>query len=70
MIYYIFQKDDFSKFVRECQNSKETIVGVTKAKTEEAVFAKVEDNRIIKFSTSEKYEYEWCGIAYFYNLIL
>jgi len=57
----------FDSFLRKCGQDK-SIVGITKVKTEEAVFAHLDDTKIAKFSFTEPAEYEWAGIAYLHNI--
>lgn len=60
----IIQKGDFRAFL-ESIDGTESIIGVTSAKTEEAVFVSLNENRkITKFHRAPKTNLEWCGIAY------
>lgn len=63
----IINKQDFCRFIEECRNSKESIVGVTKHRSQEAVFVNIENGYIHAFSTDIKSNYEWCGIAYIHD---
>lgn len=58
----------FKNFVENCQN--ETILGVVKSNTEDAVFVETDKDRVIKFQRSPKTNYEWSGLAYFHNLVI
>jgi len=63
----IIKKDSFDNFLSKCKNKN--LVGFTKAKTEDAVFVKIDENNTIQwFSRELKTEYEWCSIAYLYNI--
>ncbi|HSQ97625.1 MAG TPA: NTP transferase domain-containing protein [Rickettsiales bacterium] len=63
----IIEKSTFNNFLKQCGNKN--LVGVTKTKTEDAVFVKTDNNLIIEsFSRTEKDKYEWCGIAYLYDI--
>lgn len=64
----IINKNDFARFVKKCTESQDNIVGITKAKTEEPVFVEVKNGYVSRFSTNYTTAYEWCGLAYFYNL--
>lgn len=65
----IIGKEKFEKFLKECKNFKGNIIGVTKSKTDEAIFVELDkDNNIIEFKRSPKSENEWCGIAYLYDI--
>lgn len=62
----IVNPQDFKKFMESA--SDKTVVGLTKPKTEEAVFAHINDEKIVSFSLNEKSNYEWAGIAIMNNL--
>jgi len=66
----LINKNHFHEFLSICNN--ESIVGLTKSKTEEAVFVSIdEEKRIInKFQRSPKLEFEWTGIAYLNNIFI
>ena len=67
----IIHRADFRKFIVEAASSKENIICVTPAKTTEAVFAKLDsDKKITEFSRKSVSAYEWCGIAYLYDLTI
>lgn len=58
----------FKKFLERCKEGQ-TLIGVSKAKTEEALFAKLDKKRqVVAFSFNEKSSYEWSGIAYLKNI--
>lgn len=47
----------------------ESLIGITKAKTTEAVFVDLdEQEHIIGFRRNPPLEYEWCGVAYLDNI--
>ncbi|PKR81712.1 nucleotidyltransferase [Brumimicrobium salinarum] len=63
----IIDHDNFKNFV-DAIDVNEDLIAVTKAKTEDAVFAKVnETNFITEFSRKPISKYEWSGVAYFAN---
>ena len=59
----IFQPDSFRSFVKSC-SKKNPLVGVTEAKTEDAVYAHIENNSVIRFSRSENSKFEWANIVW------
>ncbi len=61
----LIPKKDFKAFLDNV-NPKESLVGVTRAKTEDAIFTDFnEKDRMVNFFTREKnYKYEWTGLAY------
>lgn len=63
----IIDPKNFQHFV-DAIDVKEDLIGLTKAKTEDAVFAKIDSNQYItEFSRRPISKYEWSGIAYFAN---
>lgn len=61
----IISPESFSHFVKQTACSAESIVGITKAKTEEAVFVTLDnENNVTGFSLTDKEAYEWAGLAY------
>ena len=63
----IIEKNSFLSFIKQCKN--ENLIGVTRAKTEDAVFVDLDNNfNIKKFSRENKNKYEWCGVAYLNNI--
>lgn len=58
----IFEPDSFRKFVDRCTNEK-LLVGVTAAKTDDAVYAHIGDDKITKFSRAEESDFEWANIV-------
>lgn len=64
----IFNKNDFRTFINKCDNG--TLVGLTLSKSEEAVFADVEENieMIKNFQRQPSTNYEIAGIFYFKDL--
>ncbi|MGY3189348.1 phosphocholine cytidylyltransferase family protein [Lysinibacillus sp. TE18511] len=65
----IINKKSFENFLSNCEKKPEhSLVGITKSKTEEAVFTaiKKEDNEnyIKSFTREEQLDYEWSGLAY------
>lgn len=60
-------RDEFDRFLDACAvaEAEDFLLGVTEAKTDDAVFAHVNSQGIIeKFSRSEKSKYEWTGPIY------
>ena len=59
----------FRCFLERCDGNQ-SIVGVTEAKSEEAVFAHLDsgEHEVRAFSLDEKSPYEWSGIAYLKNV--
>jgi choline kinase len=64
----IINKNAFARFVKKCTESQDNIVGITETKTEEPVFVEVKNGYVSRFSVNYTTAYEWCGLAYFYNL--
>ncbi|MEY3370244.1 MAG: hypothetical protein RLZZ361_914 [Cyanobacteriota bacterium] len=65
----IISSKSFSKFVNFSKRNKQTVIGISTAKTQEAVFVKTDKNlNILGFSSNPQYDYEWAGVAYFHNL--
>lgn len=63
----IIDPENFKLFV-DAIDVNEDLIGLTKAKTEDAVFAKIDENNFItEFSREPISKYEWSGIAYFAN---
>ena len=60
----IINPSDFQEFLNVCARSTGDIIGVAKAKTEEAVFVKLnESQQVTTFQRNPTTDYEWCGIA-------
>ena len=60
--------DSFRQFADICSPGKD-IIGITRAKTDDAVFVAMdENNEITQFSRERISEYEWSGIGYFSNI--
>lgn len=61
----LIPRTSFANF-RENTRKNETLVGITKAKTEDAVFAdyKKKTGDILSFSRDINYGYEWTGLVY------
>jgi choline kinase len=66
----LINKNDFNNFLSNC--NKESIVGLTQSKTEEAVFVSIDENKelIKEFQRSPKLKYEWTGIAYLNGIFI
>jgi choline kinase len=60
----IFEPASFSRFLSEC-SSGEYLIGVTDAKTEDAVFVEVDDRKTVRsFSREKQSPLEWANIVY------
>ena len=61
----IISQDNFNKFINDC-NTNEDRLGLTLAKTDDAVFVDINaKNEAIEFSRERINDFEWTGIAYF-----
>ena len=65
----LIEKNSFDAFLKRCDGSG-SIIGITQAKTEDAVFVTVDkkEEKLIKFHRIPKGDYEWTGIAYLKNI--
>lgn len=60
----LFEREAFDRFCAECKPGQRRI-GITDAKTEDAVFAHLnEREEIMHFSRTEKSAYEWANVAW------
>lgn len=59
----LIEPGSFRRFLQGC-GEPDSIIGVTRAKTEDAVFVDIRGERIHQFYRSPAMEFEWCGIAY------
>lgn len=61
----IFEPNSFQKFLDDCA-TENMLVGITKAKTDDAVYALLdnENGKINRFSRTEKSDYEWANIVW------
>lgn len=64
----IINAQDFKEFISN--KVKGNLIGLTRPKTEEAVFATVVNNFVTSFSIKNETEYEWAGIAILENLLI
>jgi choline kinase len=63
----IIDPENFKLFV-DAIDVNEDLIALTEAKTEDAVFAKIDNNNFItEFSREPISKYEWSGVAYFAN---
>lgn len=64
----IFNKNDFNAFIKECDG--ENIVGLTSSKSEEAVFADLDENKFLikNFQRHPPTNHEIAGIFYLKNI--
>jgi choline kinase len=62
----LIEPKSFRDFLACCDGAQ-SVVGVTDTKTEEAVFAHLDNEKrmVTGFSMDRRGPYEWCGIAYF-----
>lgn len=66
----LINKRSFEDFI-ECYDGKNSLVGITKASTDEAVYVEINENNEIKsFSRKNKSNHEWSGIACLNNIIV
>jgi len=65
----IIEPESFKSFLNACQPG-ESLIGITKSKTEEAVFVELDkDNEhIINFKRKPRTDYEWTGLANLDNI--
>jgi len=64
----IVDKDSFKKFITACKEG-ENLIGLTRAKTDDAVFVRMEEgNMVTEFSREKISDLEWSGISYFSNI--
>jgi choline kinase len=63
----LIEKDGFEAFCRQAQETGETLVSVTPAGTEEALYVRTRGDHVEDFSFTEKTEYEWPGLAYIHD---
>ncbi|HOB54411.1 MAG TPA: NTP transferase domain-containing protein [Acidobacteriota bacterium] len=57
----------FETFLQRC-NGQASIIGITRAKTEDAVFVEVQNQQIVRFHRRPQTDYEWCGVAFLKDL--
>ncbi|MDR0659924.1 MAG: NTP transferase domain-containing protein [Prevotellaceae bacterium] len=65
----LIEKASFDTFLEKC-NGEESVIGITQAKTEDAVFVTINEpsGKITKFHRTPRGNYEWTGIAYLKNI--
>ena len=63
----LIEKDGFEAFCRQARATGETLVSVTPANTEEALYVKTRGDHVEEFSFTEKTDYEWPGLAYIHD---
>ena len=64
----IVDKESFQKFAEAC-NPGENIIGITRAKTDDAVFIEVDEKQVVKrFSRERISDFEWSGIGFFSDI--
>lgn len=67
----IISPADFSDFMLQAEQSNQTVIGITPAKTTEAVFVALDSQQhIIEFTRTPGYSHEWCGIAYLQDITI
>ena len=66
----LINKKDFYEFVKTF-DGKNSLIGVTKSSTDEAVYVDLDDkHRVVEFSRKKKSDYEWSGIACLNNIAI
>ncbi|QLA68417.1 NTP transferase domain-containing protein [Enterobacter pasteurii] len=61
----IFDPDDFIRFKEFCAGShQDNILGITRAKTHDAVYVSLYDNRVNHFSREENTPFEWANLCF------
>jgi len=66
----LINKDSFNNFIKSFDN-KNTLVGITKASTDDAVYVKLNKQKEVQnFSRKIKSDYEWSGIACVNNILI
>ena len=64
----LINQKSFSRFISSF-NGKDTLVGMTKANTDDAVYVELNDkDEVVGFDRKKKSEYEWCGIVCLNNI--
>jgi choline kinase len=63
----LIEKESFNTFISKISYNK-SLLGVTTAKTDDAVFTEVKDNQVCSFSRQPISKLEWSGIAYFADI--
>jgi choline kinase len=64
----LINKKSFSRFISSF-NGKDSLVGMTKANTDDAVYVELNDkDEVVGFDRKKKSEYEWCGIVCLNNI--
>ena len=64
----IIEPESLKTFFEEIRTG-ESLIGITKSKTTEAVFVNMdEENNIVGFRRNPPLEYEWCGVAYLHDI--
>lgn len=67
----IFDPDDFKRFKQFCVGShQDNILGITHAKTHDAVYVSLDDNRVNHFSREEKTSFEWANLCFIHPRLL
>ena len=64
-----FHREEARQFLSQAASASESIIGVTKAKSEDSVFVDIDDNGYVtQFTRKERKDYEWLGVGYFRDL--
>ena len=67
----IFEPESFMQFKDFCANGhQENIIGITEAKTHDAVCVSLDNNRVINFSRENKTDYEWANLCFIHPGLL
>lgn len=60
-----FTPNSFSQFLRKCEQSDAALLAVTKAKTQDCVYVKTNnDGNALEFSRTNRSDLEWANLAY------
>ncbi len=61
----LFEQKSFEKMLRRCAGSVDPVIGITKAKTTDAVFVSLDsESNITSFSRTKHTDYEWANVAW------
>lgn len=67
----IFQPDSFIGFKQFCvENDRQDIIGVTAAKTRDAVYVSLDNEKVSSFSRENITEFEWANLCYISSSLL
>jgi choline kinase len=63
----LINPESFEPFLR-CCTGQASVIGVTRAKTEDAVFVEIRKRQIVRFHRHPRTDFEWCGVAFLKDL--